>query len=196
MLVPEVSIVAYHEEVGYRVQMVGSTTALTSRSSTRRDHLAFLTRWLFCFGCAALAVAQTSSSTFRQKFGVPRTISKAPLKEVFTVAPKMKMIVTYGPGNVVCSLEIPPSKASAWELHRVLDDVALPSTLGKKLGELEMTMATIGSTDTRYERATVTEGRRTVDRESKNEGINIVFTQKPCGWKLGNDPFEMPQEDR
>lgn len=158
--------------------------------------MAFLTRWLFFFGCAALAIAQTPSSNFHDKFGIPRIASKAPLTQVFTVAPKMKMIVTYGPGDVVCSLRIPPSNASVAELHRVLEEVAPPATLGKKMGDLEMTMSTIGSTETRYERAIVTEGWRTVSRESKNEGINIVFKEKACGWKPGNDPFDKPQEDR
>lgn len=112
------------------------------------------------------------------------------------MAPNMEMIVTYGPGNVVCSLKIPSSAAPAKELHRVLEEVAPPSTLGKKWNGMETMFGMGGYRNTYYEHAIVTEQLLAVDREHKNAGASVVFKEKACGWKPGKDTFDTPREDR
>ncbi len=108
------------------------------------------------------------------------------------MAPNMEMIVTYGPGNLVCSLKIPPTAAPAEELRRVLEEVAPPATLGKKWNEMEIFYGLGGDRNTYYERAIVTEQLLTAHREDRNAGASVVFKEKACGWKPGNDIFDTP----
>jgi len=80
----------------------------------------------------------------------------------------MEMIVTYGPGNLVCSLKIPPTAAPAEELRRVLEEVAPPATLGKKWNGMETMFGIGGYRNTYYEHAIVTEQLLAVDRETRD----------------------------
>ena len=112
------------------------------------------------------------------------------------MAPNMEMIVTYGPGKLVCSLKIPPSAAPSEELHRVLEEVAPPATLGKKWNGMEIMFGMGGYRNTYYEHAIVTEQLLAVDREHKNLGASVVFKEKACGWNPGKDTFDTPREDK
>ncbi|HTB13652.1 MAG TPA: hypothetical protein VK752_18880 [Bryobacteraceae bacterium] len=119
---------------------------------------------IFCLVFAASAFGQMDGSSLRAKFGVPLN------REVFTVRPRIEMIVDYSPtGNQVCRLELPglaPMPADAApgvgiNTKKIIDEIVAeivpPSMRGKAGASMCTSSGKNGMCSTDYENVSIAE---------------------------------------
>ena len=117
---------------------------------------------------------ELDASALREKYGEPFA------RETFQVRPDLEMIVNYGPGRKVCTIEIPRSTSNQ-QLDELIDELVPPSVRGEKaLGP--HIVATGGGHCMRqyfYEKMVISEPYD-LDHPNRRTGVTIRFNKPDC----------------
>jgi hypothetical protein len=139
---------------------------------------------------SAISFRQIDSSTLRSAFGPP--LQKSTTQEVFRIRPGFEVNVHYSLIHQVCRLDIAPGLASKEEVDEALATAVPLSKRGKRWNQFMEMDGLFGFANTYYEKVVVTEDVFPSKVINKNPGASIVFKDKACGWKAGQDTFDHP----
>ena len=112
-------------------------------------------------------------STLREKYGAPQT------KQVFMVRPGIEMLVTFGPNETVCKVEIPFGAATKEELDAIAEEVVPLSMRGKELHRSFHRFGALGTSLTVYEMVTITQ-QSVSDGSPEKYRMTMTFNDECC----------------
>jgi hypothetical protein len=141
---------------------------------------------LLCFLAFALpAAAQLDSAQLRVKFGAPLD------REIFHVPPGFDLVVDYGVGHQVCTLQVPavmPTDSQIkngtemkHQMYAFLADLVPDAMRGKEMGRGVIEMGAISFSTVEYERVMISETQYANQHfDSSHNKITVRFKNPAC----------------
>ena len=166
--------------------------AFVAASFGRGVSVRLLSYLAICLVCETAAYTQADPSSLRSAFGPPSRSSESPSTEVFTIRAGFELTAHYSTDHELCKLEIEPGKAGKAEIDQVLEKAVPFSARGKRWSRIQEMDGLSGFENTYYEKVIVSKDLFTTASLNQKPGAEILFKNKTCGWKPGQDVFDKP----
>ena len=132
------------------------------------------------------AFGQVDATTLRAKYGDPINYGKRVNSETFKVRDNIEMVVSYGPSEQVCRIELhpgqstvgkaPPDGATKQQVDEDLQEVVPPSMRGKEIRSGVIAVGAPSFLLIEYEHVTITE----LLQNETPTSVTVAFKERGC----------------